>query len=52
MTTVGDTYLSTLGDTQYHGRYHDACGGYPEYRRGCSVQWGDTVFVILVTSHY
>ena len=26
----GDT-MNTLGDVQYIGRYHDACGGYHEY---------------------
>ena len=31
MSTVG-VILSTVGDTQYRGRYHDACGGYHEYR--------------------
>ena len=34
------------------GRYHDKCGGYLEYRGGCSVPWGDimsTVGVILST---
>ena len=25
------------------GGYHDACGGYHEYIRGCSVQRGDTM---------
>ena len=29
-----------MGDVQYHGGYHDACGGYHEYRGGCSVLWG------------
>ena len=23
------------------GGYHDKCGGYLEYRGGCSVPWGD-----------
>ena len=23
-----------MGDVQYHGGYHDACGGYHEYRGG------------------
>ena len=23
------------------GVFHDACGGYHEYIRGCSVHWGD-----------
>ena len=26
--------LSTVGDVQYRGGYHDACGGYHEYRGG------------------
>ena len=37
---------------QYRGGYHDACGGYLEYRGGCSVPWRDimsTVGVILST---
>ena len=25
------------------GGYYDACGGYQEYIRGCSVHWGDTM---------
>ena len=33
MSTVG-VILSTVGDTQYHVGYHDACGGYHEYRGG------------------
>ena len=31
MSTVG-VILSTVGDTQYHRGYHDARGGYHEYR--------------------
>ena len=44
--------LSTMGNVQYHGGYHDKCGGYLEYRGGydarrgyheyrgeCSVPW-------------
>ena len=30
MSTVG-VILSTVGDAQYHGGYHDARGGYDEY---------------------
>ena len=26
--------MSTSGDVQYIGEYHDACGGYHEYIRG------------------
>ena len=26
--------LSTVGDAQYRGGYHDKCGGYLEYCRG------------------
>ena len=25
------------------GGYHDACGGYHEYRGGCSVPWGTQI---------
>ena len=31
MMHVGDI-LSTVGDVQYRGGYHDKCGGYLEYR--------------------
>ena len=44
--------MSTVGGVQYRGGYHDKCGGYLEYRGGCSVPWGDimsTVGVILST---
>ena len=43
-------YLSQFGSerdespcitcVQYRGGYHDACGGYLEYRGRCSVSWG------------
>ena len=33
MIHVGDI-LSTVGDVQYCGGYHDACGGYLEHRGG------------------
>ena len=33
MSTVG-VILSTVGDVQYRGGYHDACGGCHEYRVG------------------
>ena len=39
----------TVGDVQYHGGYHDACGRYREYHRGSSVLWGDTIFCNLST---
>ena len=29
--------MSILGNVQYYGGYHDACGGYHEYIGGCSV---------------
>ena len=32
--------MSTSGDVQYIGGYHDACGGYHEHIGGCSVHWG------------
>ena len=35
MSTV--RVFSILGDVQYTGGYQDACGGYHEYTRGCSV---------------
>ena len=38
--------LSTKGDLQYHGGYHDTCGGYHEYRGRCSVPWRISSFVI------
>ena len=45
MMHVGDI-LSTVGDVQYRGAYHDKCGGYLEYgegylehHRGYSVPW-------------
>ena len=50
--------LSTMGDVQYRGGYHDArggyhdaCGGYHEYCGGCSVPWGE-VFCYLSTPWY
>ena len=34
--------FSTVGNTIIKcGEYHDACGGYLEYRWGCSVLFGD-----------
>ena len=39
MSTWGDI-LSTVGGVQYRGGYHDKCGGYLEFRGGCSVPWG------------
>ena len=32
--------LSTVGNTQYCGRYHDAPGGYHEYRGGVQYHGG------------
>ena len=32
--------MSTLGDVQYIGGYHDTCGRYHEYIGGCSVHRG------------
>ena len=32
--------MNALGDVQYIGGYHDACGGYHEYIEGCSVHQG------------
>ena len=39
--------MNALGGVQYTGDtmstlegYHDECGGYHEYTRGCSVHWG------------
>ena len=40
--------LSTVGDTQYRGGYHDAHGGYHEYSGGCSV-CRDTILCNLST---
>ena len=48
MSTVG-VILSTLGDTQYRGGYHDACGGYHEYR-GVFSTVGE-IFCYLSTPH-
>ena len=48
MSTVGDI-LSTMGDVQYDGGYHDACGGYREYRGVLSTLW-DIIFYYLKTS--
>ena len=28
------------------GGYHDKCGGYLEYRGGCSVPWGDIMSTV------
>ena len=33
--------ISTLGDVQYIGGYHNACGGYHEYIEGCSAHQRD-----------
>ena len=63
MSTVG-VILSTVGDVQYcggyhdaHGGYHNARGGYHEYRGGCSVPWGDNLLlfeyptVLMISPH-
>ena len=44
LSTVGGAQYR--GGVQYRGGYHDACGGYHEYRGGCSVPWGEKSFVI------
>ena len=44
ISTVG-VILSTVGDTQYREGYHDACGGYREYRGRCSVLWGENLLL-------
>ena len=44
MSTVG-VILSTVGVFSTVGRYHDALGGYHEYRRGCSVPWGEFCYL-------
>ena len=56
MINVGDVQyhgviLSTVGDVQYRGGYHDARGGYHEYHGGCSVPWWE-VFCYLSTPWY
>ena len=40
MSTVG-VILSTMGDAQYRGGNHDACGGYHEYRGGVQYRGGN-----------
>ena len=45
MCSVPWGVLSTVGDVQYHGGYHDKCGGYLEY----CVDILSTVGVILST---
>ena len=35
-----------MGGVQYRGGYHDKCGGYLEYRGGCSVRWGDIMSTV------
>ena len=35
--------LSTVINTQYCWKYHDARGGYHEYHGRCSVPWGNTI---------
>ena len=36
--------MSTSGDVQYIGGYHDERGGYHEYIGGCSVHRRDTMY--------
>ena len=38
--------MSTLGDVQYIGGYRDACGGYHEYIRACSVHQGNIMMLV------
>ena len=40
MSTVG-VFSAVEGSHGACGGYHDALGGYLEYRRGCSVPWGE-----------
>ena len=35
--------MSTSGDVHYIGGYHDTCGRYHEYIRGCSVHQRETM---------
>ena len=44
MINVG--YLEYRGDTQYCGGYHDARGGYYEFREGVQYREGIPSFVI------
>ena len=39
-SAVGDTILCNLSTVW---EYHDTCGGYHEYRWGCSVPWGTQI---------
>ena len=67
MMHVGDI-MSTVGGVQYRGGYHplkfeyrggyhDTCGGYHEYRGGCSVPWGTQITkdfpptVLMISPH-
>ena len=34
------TCVQYCGGAQYHGGYHDACGGYPEYHGGYHDKFG------------
>ena len=51
MSTMG-RYFEYCGNVRYRGGYHDACGGYHEYHRGCSLPWGIQSFVIWVPPRY
>ena len=39
-----------MGSVQYREGNHDKCGGYLEYREGCSVLWGDILSTVGVFS--
>ena len=45
MSTVGGEYRGGYHPLkfEYRGGYHDTCGGYHEYRGGCSVLWGTQI---------
>ena len=38
--------LSTVGDVQYRGGYHDKCGVYLEYRGDFMMHVGDTIKIL------
>ena len=44
-STVGDI-LSTMGDVQYRGGYHDKCGGYLEYLGDTQYRGGVSISVV------
>ena len=51
MSTVRG-YLEYHGGVQYHGGYHDKCGGYLEYRGGYHEYCGGKIFCYLSTPRY